>query len=211
MIDVSYAHPSKVILHPHATSILNIPTLSPFCSTPPPTLSTSAPPMLTGIRSTTQRAASPWGGPSGHLADPTPRTGCEPNFCIDVSSEHTPINFPSRKDSFNLENDPTNTVAAADDFDHLPQTTRSQQQLAFGSKNGSNVVEFRFSPQCWGTGARQRLNCRFIIQTEMDDFLLLFRQVRLQFQAVGQGVHQGHTPSTPQWVATPILAFCAPS
>ena len=35
---------------------------------------TSAPPMLTGIRSTTQCKTPLWGGSSGHLADPTPRT-----------------------------------------------------------------------------------------------------------------------------------------
>ena len=51
----------------------------------------------------------------------TPLTGCEPNFCIDVSSEHTPIHSPSRKNRFNLESDLTNTVAASEDLDHLPQ------------------------------------------------------------------------------------------
>ena len=53
------------------------------------------------------------------LATRHPATGYVPNFCVDVSSEHTPINFPSRKDSFNLENELTNTVAASEDFDHL--------------------------------------------------------------------------------------------
>ena len=48
-------------------------------------------------------------------------TGSEPKSLIEVSSEHTPINFPSRKDSFILENDLTNTVAASEDFDRLPQ------------------------------------------------------------------------------------------
>ena len=56
---------------------------------------------------------------SGPLATRHPATGNVPNFCIDVSSEHTPINFPPRKDSFNLENELTNTVAASEDFGHL--------------------------------------------------------------------------------------------
>ena len=49
---------------------------------------------LTGIK--LNSCATPlWGGPSGHLADPIPNTGYEPKFCIDVSSEHTPIILPS--------------------------------------------------------------------------------------------------------------------
>ena len=32
----------------------------------------------------------------GRLAGPISNTGCEPKFCIDVDSERTPINLPSR-------------------------------------------------------------------------------------------------------------------
>ena len=80
---------------------------------------TPFPPILSSLTaSLTPSAASPtpltriwlnpcatplWSGPSGHLADPTPNTGYEPKFCIDVSSEHTPINLPTRKSSFQLE------------------------------------------------------------------------------------------------------------
>ena len=39
------------------------------------------------------RATPPWGGLYGHLANPNPDTGYEPKFCIDVSDEHTPVNF----------------------------------------------------------------------------------------------------------------------
>ena len=63
------------------------------------------------------------------LHDIPPQVMNEPNFSIDVSSEHTPINFPSRKDSFILENDLTNTVA-----DHLPQRfVASSSQCSAGS------------------------------------------------------------------------------
>ena len=41
-------------------------------------------------------AAPLWGGPSGHLAGPIPDTGYEPNTIMDVDSEHTPINLPTR-------------------------------------------------------------------------------------------------------------------
>ena len=71
----------------------NIPSAHLSSSTTPPT-------PLTGIR------LNPCA---------TPYTGYEPKFCIDVSSEHTPINFPSDK---NRENDVS--IAASEDFD-FPQ------------------------------------------------------------------------------------------
>ena len=80
-------------------SLLNVPS-TPF----PPVFSpsTATPTPLTGIR--LNPCATPlWGGPSGHLSDPTPNTGHEPKFCIDVSSEHTPINLPTRNMTFQLE------------------------------------------------------------------------------------------------------------
>ena len=60
---------------------------------------TTTPTRLTGIRPN-PCATSLWCGPSGHLADPTPNTGYEPKFCIDVSIEHTPINLPTSNMSF---------------------------------------------------------------------------------------------------------------
>ena len=45
---------------------------------------------------------------------PTPNTGCEPTFCIDVSREHTPINFPTRNVGFQQEYD--STIAASEDL-----------------------------------------------------------------------------------------------
>ena len=85
----------------------------------PPVLSssTTTPTPLTGIR--LNPCATPlWCGPSGPLACPTPNTSYEPKFCINISSEHTPIILPSRKGSFNPESDVT--VAASEDVD-LPR------------------------------------------------------------------------------------------
>ena len=88
-------------------------TFSSFCSSPPPTTPTSRP--LTGIRSTP--CATPLERrQSGHLAEPLPHTSREPESCIDVSSEHSLISHPSRRNSFNIENDLT-TVAASENFD----------------------------------------------------------------------------------------------
>ena len=81
---------------------------------------TSAPETLTGIRPTTS-ATSPWGGHSDPLADTTPNKGYEPNLCIDVSSEHTPINYSLRKNNFYLENTLTTTVAESENSDGFPQ------------------------------------------------------------------------------------------
>ena len=44
----------------------------------------------------------------GRLVQQSPFTGIEPKTCIDVGSEHTPINISSRSKNFN-----TTTVAAS--------------------------------------------------------------------------------------------------
>ena len=94
---------------------------------PPPTAS---PTPLTGIR--LNPCATPlWGGPSGHLADPIPNAVYEPKFCIDVSSEHTPINLPTRNMSFQQEYDAT--IIASEDLNvprHSRASSSSQQTAA---------------------------------------------------------------------------------
>ena len=109
-------------------SLLGVSNFDSFCSTPPPTW-TPSPATVTGIRP--NPCATPLlDGQSGPLANTTPTTGYEPNFCIDVSSEHTPINFPSRKDSFNLESDLTKTVAASWDFGHFRKLVQGNEFVA---------------------------------------------------------------------------------
>ena len=111
---------------------------------------------LTGIR--LNPCATPlWGGLSLAIwADPTPNTGYEPKFCLDVSSEHTPINLPSRKSSFNLETDAT--LATAEDF--WPASTfTSKQQPAFGTKHCSHFVEIRFLYHQEAGSGRGSRNC----------------------------------------------------
>ena len=71
--------------------------LSSLVFSPVLSSSTTHPRPLTAIR--LNPCPTPlWGGPSGHLADPTPHTGYEPKFCIGASSEHTPINLPFKKE-----------------------------------------------------------------------------------------------------------------
>ena len=83
---ITSAH-SLEAFHPHAVSLLGVPSFSSLSSTPPPTW-TLSPATLTGIRP--NPCATPlWDGQSGPLADPTPLTGYKPNFCIDVSRVST--------------------------------------------------------------------------------------------------------------------------
>ena len=79
--------------------------------------------------------AIPPEGRSGHLAESLPHTGYESNTCTDVSSEHTPINCSSRRNSFNLVNDVTTTDAASENSDGV-----HQQAAASGSS--------QFVPTC---------------------------------------------------------------
>ena len=112
-------------------SLLNVPStpfphifLSPAASLTPPTAS---PTPLTGIG--LNSCATPlWGGPSGHLADPILNTSYEPKFCIDVSSEHTPINLWTRNMSVQQEYDAT--ITASEDLNppRLSGASSSSQQ-----------------------------------------------------------------------------------
>ena len=52
------------------------------------------------------------------MASQMPNTGYEPKFCINVSSKHTPINFPTRNVGLQIEYD---AAAAASEDLNLPQ------------------------------------------------------------------------------------------
>ena len=108
-------------------SLLNVPStpFPPIFSSPTASLT-----LLTGIR--LNPCATPlWGGPSGRLADPTRNTGYEPKFCNDVSSDHTPINLPTRNMSFQQEYDVT--ITASEDLNsprHSRASSSSQHTAA---------------------------------------------------------------------------------
>ena len=108
-------------------TLLGVPdTFSSFCSSPQQTT-----PFTTADWNQEYTSATSLEGmQSGHLAEPLPHTGCEPKSCIDVSSEHTPITCSSRRDSFNIPNDLTITVAASENFDGF-----HQQAAASGSQH----------------------------------------------------------------------------
>ena len=56
----------------------------------------------------------------GGMAEQRSLTGCESKALIEVGSEHTPINFPSRNDCFNTDfNDLVTTVAASEITDTI--------------------------------------------------------------------------------------------
>ena len=89
-----------------------------------------------------------WCGPSGHLADPTPNTIYEPKYCIDVSSEHTPMNLPARKSSFQLESDAT--IAASEDL-NLPRHSRASSS---SRHTAASTVPTLLKQSSVGTGSR---------------------------------------------------------
>ena len=66
------------ILHPHIMSLLGVPTLSTFCSTPPPSR-TPSPQTLTGIRSNSS-ALRQEDGQFGPLATRHPTTSLQKSF-----------------------------------------------------------------------------------------------------------------------------------
>ena len=127
--------------------LLDVPDPFPFfCSTPPPSTPTAL--SMTGIRRS-PCATPPAGTLFGHLAESSPHTGYEPKSCIDVRSEHTPINYTSRRNSFNTDyNDLTTTVAASEPPD-MKEVEQSSSPLMFlegqVSSNPFCVCGFRFS------------------------------------------------------------------
>ena len=59
------------------------------------------------------------GGWFGRVAEQSPLTGYERNNLIEISSQHTPINFPSRRNSFSTDFNDVPTIAASDATDTL--------------------------------------------------------------------------------------------
>ena len=120
------------IIYRHAMfhrPLLDIPDFSSFCSTPPTATPTSM--LLTGTRTHTC-TSPPEGMQSGYLANSSSHIGYEPNICIDVNSEHTLINHPRERNSFNFENVLTTTVAVSensDGFPHPSAASGSQQPV----------------------------------------------------------------------------------
>ena len=108
----------------------------------------SSPTPLTGIRPN-PCATALWGGLSGHLADPTSNTGCEPKFCIDVSGEHTPINLPTRNMGFQQEYDAT--IAASEDLNLPRRSGASRSSLHSAASTVPTLLKLGSS----GTGLRK--------------------------------------------------------
>ena len=108
-----------MVSHPNLLGLLPE-SFTPFCSTPPQPPQTTRPKRserasLTGVR--IHSSATPLKGQSGYLADSFTLTSYEPKTWIDVNSEHTPINIPSGRNSFNIEDNVTTTVATSENSD----------------------------------------------------------------------------------------------
>ena len=53
------------------------------------------------------------------MAEQSSLTGCEPKNLTEISSRHTPINFPPLRNSFNTDFNEVPTIASSDDTDTL--------------------------------------------------------------------------------------------
>ena len=122
-----------------AMSLLGVPSRSfpPILSSPTCSLtrlSASSTPLIGMKRPSC--APPQWSGMSGHLANPTPGTGYEPKFCIDVSNEHTSINLPDSNRNFPHDYCAT-IVATTEDLDVLRHSGASStsNHSAAGSRD----------------------------------------------------------------------------
>ena len=100
----------------------------------------------------------------GRLVEPTPFTGYEPKTCIDVSNEHTPINCPSRRDSFNTDyNDLTTTVAPSETPD-MKEVGQSISPLLFQEREVSSDLfcVSGFQQQAAASGSQQQASSSVI-------------------------------------------------
>ena len=80
-----------------------------------------------------------WSGMSGCLANPTPNTGYEPNFCAYINEEHTAINLPDHNRNF-LRRDDATIIIHNRGLRRI-STFRSIQQQACRSKQSSHSGE----------------------------------------------------------------------
>ena len=114
--------------------------------------------------------ADPRRGPLlGRMAEQSPLTGYEPKNLIEVSSEHTPLDFPSRKNSFSTDvNDLTATVAAPEITETIkaePLTSPLFTQEREVSANPFGVFDFQ---QAAASGSQEKsvsssvVNCEHI-------------------------------------------------
>ena len=175
-------------------SLLGVPTLSSFCSTPPPSWRTS-PETLTGITPTS--LCTP---PRGWTVWPSGYTTSRHRLWAQLLHRrqqwaHADQSVQERQlQPGEWPDDHCRNLRGF--FLPSSSTIRSKQQPACGSKHGSNVVAFRFSSQHWWTGARQQSCCtcwRIFVQ----------REKRSRFEQCANFVGQANSPKingTKSWI-----------
>ena len=119
--------------------LIDVPDYSSFCSTLLPQINTSH-----SLKGTEQApSATPHGGLLfGPLAEYNALTCYEPNSWVEVSSEHTPIHYPSNEHGFYTKSDHSATVAASENFDGFQQqAAASSSQHCVDQASGNRCVE----------------------------------------------------------------------
>ena len=116
---------------------------------------------MTGIRRF--RCATPHGGLQfGRLVEQSPFVGYEPKTGIDATSEHTPINHQTTRNSFNTDyNDLTTTVAASEtpDMKEVGQSTSPLFQERDVSSNPFCVSGFQQQAAASGSQQASIIKC----------------------------------------------------
>ena len=148
----------------HLTSCRNLFGLSERRSTFPDELETES-----GIP-----RDDPGGGLAG-LAEQSPLTGYEPKNLIEICSQHTPINFPSRRNSFNTDFNDVPTIAASEDTDTLGARMTSPLFTQEREVNPFSDSVCHVEKSC---GKLQRSGC-----SDVEKFLLIGQSV-LEFGSV---------------------------
>ena len=130
----------------HSTLLAMPDTFSSFCSTPPQPTPNSL--LLTRIRRTSC-TTPPAGMLFGHLAESSPHTSHEPKSCIGESSEHTPIDYSSRKETASTSR---MTLPPQSQLPNTP-TVFHQQAAASGSPQPAptSVVDPWCSADMWSS------------------------------------------------------------
>ena len=90
------------------------------------------------------------------MAEQSPLTGCEPNSLIEISSEYTPINFLSRRNSFTTDLNDVPTAWASDvaeihDERQLPSSLSTQEKEEIASPVSAPVHQ-----QAAASGSQQQ-------------------------------------------------------
>ena len=90
------------------------------------------------------------------MTEQSPITGLEPKDLIEISSDYTPINFPSRKNSFTTDIDDVPTVAASDIAETLEEGQLTSPLFTQEREVSANPFSVSVFQQAAASGSQQQ-------------------------------------------------------